>query len=360
LAISNTVRNLAAAPATAGASRIDFYLSTDNVLDGGDRLLGSRNVSALAPLTSAAATTVVTVPADVAQGSYYIIAVADAGNQVAESNETNNTMVSAVPIQIRQPDLTITALSAPTGAAGHPLAIANTVRNVASAPAAAGASRIDFYLSTDNVLDGGDRLLGSRNVAGLAALTSLPATTVLTIPADVTQGNYYVIAVADAGNQVAESDETNNTIVSATPILIVPDVRGTYSLSASSLTLIGCANPANEGSFAATGTTTVSTQSAAHFSGSAVLLFTNFSTGISFRVGIGFSAQILSSASDFSGANNFSATVPPRATVVASGNGTLTGTFDESPSQDTIHVNLAAVTRSGERCRVSATLLGTK
>jgi len=220
LAIANTVRNLVPAPATAGAFRIDFYLSTDKALGAGDRLLGSRHVAGLTGLASSTATTVVQVPADVSPGAYYVIAVADTGDEVTESNEDDNTLATAAPIQIRQPDLAMTRVSAPKGAAGRPLSIANTVRNLAAAPAAAGAFRIDFYLSADNTLDGSDRLLGSRNLAGLAPLTSSAATTVVHMPADVSPGPYYIIAVADPANQVAESNENNNTLATAAPIQI--------------------------------------------------------------------------------------------------------------------------------------------
>jgi hypothetical protein len=117
------------------------------------------------------------------------------------------------------PDLVLTQLSAPTGTAGRPLSISNVVRNLGAA--AAGPFRVDFYLSADNTLDAGDRLLGSRSLTGLAALTSSAASTVMQVPPAVDQGSYYIIAVADAGNQITESDETNNTRVSAAPIKIL-------------------------------------------------------------------------------------------------------------------------------------------
>ena len=262
---------------------------------------------------------------------------------------------------ILHPDLTMTQLSAPVGAVGRPLAIASTVRNLAGAPAAAGPFRVDFYLSTDNVLDGGDRLLGSRNVTGLGPLTSTAATTVVTVPADVTPGAYYVIAVADAGNQVVESDETNNTRATEAPIQIAPDVRGVYSLSGSSITLSGCANPANNGTFDTTGTITASSQSGANFSGSAALFFTNSSTATTLRIGIAYSAKILPNGNEFTGTHTFGVTIPPSSSVVASGNGTFTGTFTESPSEDSITVTLTGLTKSGiERCQINATLMGTK
>ena len=39
-------------------------------------------------------------------------------------------------------------------------------------------------------------------LTGLAPLTSAPATTTLTVPADIVHGAYFLIAVADGGNQV--------------------------------------------------------------------------------------------------------------------------------------------------------------
>jgi len=67
-----------------------------------------------------------------------------------------------------------------------------------------------FYLSTDNLFDGGDVFLGSRAVPALAAKTTSAATTNVTIPLSTTPGRYFVIGVADADAAVIESVEANN------------------------------------------------------------------------------------------------------------------------------------------------------
>jgi subtilase family serine protease len=64
-----------------------------------------------------------------------------------------------------RPDLTVTAPA--RAQAGRPLAITHTVRNVGPAPAGAFAMR--FYLSSDDALDAGDVLLGTRMIASPGA-----------------------------------------------------------------------------------------------------------------------------------------------------------------------------------------------
>ena len=47
---------------------------------------------------SSAGSTSVTIPSAIATGAYYIIALADDGNVVTESNETNNKKTKAIII----------------------------------------------------------------------------------------------------------------------------------------------------------------------------------------------------------------------------------------------------------------------
>jgi len=130
--------------------------------------------------------------------TYRVIAVADALNQQPELDETNNLAVSPpVARTAYQPDLAITALSVPgTVQVGGKLAIAHTVRNAGPAPA--GAFAIRFYLSSDDALDAGDVLFGTRNVAGLGAGASSPAVSTFTIASTLPPAGYRVMAVADA------------------------------------------------------------------------------------------------------------------------------------------------------------------
>jgi subtilase family serine protease len=143
-----------------------------------------------------------------------VIAVADALNQQDELDETNNRAASApLTMTAYQPDLVITALSVPaTAQVGGKLAITHSVRNAGPAPA--GAFAIRFYLSSDDALDTGDVLLGTRNLAGLGAGASSPSISTFTVPSTLPPAGYRVLAVADALAQQAELDEADNVAAS--------------------------------------------------------------------------------------------------------------------------------------------------
>jgi subtilase family serine protease len=214
LAIRHTVRNVG--PAPAGAFAVRFFLSTDDTLDAGDVLLGSRSLASLAAGLGSTATTTLTLPANTSvPGTYRVIARVDAFGQVAELNETNNTAVSSpLPITAYRPDITLSALSVPaTAQAGRPLAITHTVRNIGPAPA--GPFVVRFYLSTDDAPDAGDVLLGTRSLSALGAGASSAAITTVTVPVTtVIPASYRIIAVADALGQQLELDESNNVMAS--------------------------------------------------------------------------------------------------------------------------------------------------
>jgi subtilase family serine protease len=153
---------------------------------------------------------VVNVPANVASGIYYLVAVADADNVEAETLESNNTFPRLVSIG---PDLAIPSLTGPTtAAAGGIIVVTDTVKNQGGGAAAASTTR--FYFSTNASLDAGDVLLaGSRSVPSLAAGATSTGSTVLQIPANAPTGTSYLIAKADADNEQQETQEWNNTAV---------------------------------------------------------------------------------------------------------------------------------------------------
>ena len=154
------MRNLG--PAPIGTFTLRFFLSSDDALDPGDVLLGSRSLGS------------------------------------GRDREVR-------PVRVSVPA---------TAQAGRPLAIRHTVRNIGSAPA--GAFVIRFYLSADDGLDSGDVLLGVRSIAGLPPGASSPTVTRVTVPATtVVPASYRIIAVADALGQQVELEESNNTMVSA-------------------------------------------------------------------------------------------------------------------------------------------------
>ncbi|NOS35013.1 MAG: hypothetical protein GQ522_00080 [Deltaproteobacteria bacterium] len=74
---------------------------------------------------------------------------------------------------------------------------------------------VHYYLSTDTIYNAGDVPIGHRQIAnGITAGGSDVDTSSVYVPANTTAGTYYVIVLADSGNTVLESSETNNTGVS--------------------------------------------------------------------------------------------------------------------------------------------------
>lgn len=81
---------------------------------------------------------------------------------------------------------------------------------------AAGGFAVDFYLSTDPLVQSSDRKLGSQWIAGLAHQSGTENLTVNFALPDAADpiwqgaGTYYLGMVVDSGNQVVESNEANN------------------------------------------------------------------------------------------------------------------------------------------------------
>jgi subtilase family serine protease len=204
ITISDTTRNQGGG--AAGASTARFYLSTDSILDAGDVSLGARPVPALAAAASSSGSTTITIPATTAGGTYYILARADADNTVPETQEANNGNYAFIQIG---PDLTISALSAPsTAGAGAAITLSDTTRNQGGG--AAGASTTRFYLSTNTIFDAADVALGARSIPALNPSGTSSGSTTLIIPTGTAPGTYYLLARADADNVVSEAQESNN------------------------------------------------------------------------------------------------------------------------------------------------------
>jgi len=213
MSVPNTVRNTGQGP--AGPFVVQFHLSADPVLDAGDVVLGQRTINSLAAGGSSAATMSLRLPDTTVAGRYYVVTVADAFNQQEEAQGSNKIAVAG-PLDVipYRPELTLTALTVPAyGVVNQTMTLTNAIRNNGLAPA--GAFAVRFYLSSDSLLDGGDRALGDRAVGGLAPGVQSAASTTLLIPTGTVVGRYQVIAVVDVGSKQTELDEANNITVSA-------------------------------------------------------------------------------------------------------------------------------------------------
>ena len=83
--------------------------------------------------------------------------------------------------------------------------------------AAAGAFRVSFYLASSTNIAGGTNI-GSCTISSLAAGASENCSGPLTV--SLAAGTYYGGAIADDQSQVAESNESNNTLVASNTLTL--------------------------------------------------------------------------------------------------------------------------------------------
>ena len=183
---------------SAGAFVNRYYLSTDTFINAAeDTLLASYSWAALGFATSQSENRVVTVPASLAAGTYYLGVIVDADGQVTETNEANNIGVDAQSIALSEPvsgvDLVVTEFLAPASATmGTTVSVSSAIRN--DGTSAATSFTETYYLSPDAVIDGtgNDENLASWTLGTLASAATTTASREFTLPATTVPGNYYL------------------------------------------------------------------------------------------------------------------------------------------------------------------------
>ena len=223
--LSNTAKNQGVFP--AGSFTVAFHLSADPTYGGGDDIAftATRAVTSLAVGATSVTTTSLTIPGTTPGGTYYVCALADSGNSISESNESNNSLCTGTTIQVSGPDLIMTAVTpnASTVNQGATLSVTDTTQNQGLLPTGV-TSRIAYRLSVNTTYGDGDdiAITTTRSVASLAAGAFSTATTSLAIPATTPPATYHVCAMTDSLAQVAESNETNNTLCSTGTVTVPP------------------------------------------------------------------------------------------------------------------------------------------
>jgi hypothetical protein len=153
---------------------------------------GLSDANSCTPIASPTATT-----------TYALVVTSAAG---CSSTNAATATVTVVPAGL--PDLVIPSVTAPLlTQPGRPINIAVRTRNAGANPAAASTTRV--YLSRDLVIDASDVALGQLSVSSLAAGQTQTATLNALVPTNA-RGLYFLIAAADDGQAVAETNEGNN------------------------------------------------------------------------------------------------------------------------------------------------------
>jgi subtilase family serine protease len=232
----------------AGPFGVQFHLSTNTTYGDGDDIVLTPNylVSSLAAGSSSPFSATVQAPISTPVGTYYLCAMADYANAVTESNEANNTRCTTTPtITVALSDLIITVLTTSTttvNQGGSVLIPTQSVKNQGLVTTGASFG-IRFTLSTNTTYGDGDDVAFSgavvrTNTAIAAGATSSFSNMTLTVSTTTPPGTYYVCAMADYANVISESNETNNTLCTATQITVPkPDlIVSAISTGATSVT----------------------------------------------------------------------------------------------------------------------------
>ena len=202
----------------SGPSTARIYLSTDSTITTSDTVLATLTTSQTLATVSQPGyydhqTVSVTLPGNLAPGTYYIGGIANYNNQVSESNTTNNTynVVQITVTAPSHPDLTeYVAVSSTTVAAGGSVTIDAYDMNIGNG--VSGPSTAQIYLSTDPTITTSDTVLATLTTSQTLATVSQPGyydhqTVSVTLPGNLAPGTYYIGGIADYNNQVSESNE---------------------------------------------------------------------------------------------------------------------------------------------------------
>jgi len=232
----------------AGPFHVDVYLSATSNTPGAGTLVGSRNVSALAAGAISSVPIVVTVPPGAPVGLYYVSVVVDGDNVVPESDESHNGRTAPTRVEIIRPDLMMASVTGPARAVlGKTMTVGTTVKNLGRV--AAGPFAVGIYLSTVSTPGSGQRL-ALRSVTGLGPGASIPLTGPVTLPANLSAATYFLSAVADDGQTVAEADDaadgtngSNNSAVALSQVQVVPFLPDLEIVAVSAPAAMGVARP---------------------------------------------------------------------------------------------------------------------
>ncbi len=219
--------------ASSGSFTSGLYISTDATITTDDILLYSEQVSSsiipggyIALEGTVNAFTLDFAALDLTPGTYYVGMIADIYGQVIEEDETNNVS-DVIQVTLQDPplppDLIVTdlTLNSTTWVEGGSYNFYYNVENIGGLPASDVRSRL--YISTDATITTDDMVLSIDNVVGNSAgvvnpgyvyaegePNSITLFSTLLDSLGLTPGTYYVGAIVDVDNVVAEYDETNN------------------------------------------------------------------------------------------------------------------------------------------------------
>jgi subtilase family serine protease len=203
-----------------------IYLSNDQLFDVSDINVFNATLNNLSAGNESVINSSFVVPNNSANGSQYLLLVADSYRYRLELNENNN--VRAIPIEIITPDLAVSNLVAPAVAGiGDAVSLNWSLvnRGTVDSPATYYYNRV--VVSRDSIFgNGDDQEIGTYN-SYTPAITanggSNLSTIGITIPTNLL-GDYSLFLISDALNSIGDADRTNNVSAPAAITITRPNL----------------------------------------------------------------------------------------------------------------------------------------
>lgn len=206
-----------------------ILLSLDEIFGNGDDVfLTSYGTGIVAANGGVAGNALnVTIPIDLAPGLWRLGNFADVANDIAETDETNNTADSGDTIVRNVPDieaLLTFSEPAPLPVPGDTVEVTFAFVNLSDFAAGAHTSRV--VLSSDSTFGNeDDRVLFEREFSGIDPFGSPGFVEELVIPADLDPGTWRLGVLADVDDELVELSEENNQALTAFDLVIVAESR---------------------------------------------------------------------------------------------------------------------------------------
>ncbi len=191
---------------------VKLYISTDSLLNSGDRRLDVGSVWSLRPGETDDEDFDMYIPSGLEAGEYYLLVYADSDSDVIELNEGNNVAYHKIVITERpMVDIRVDSvyLEKEVYHASEQMKITVELTNIYS-ESPTGSFYIGSYLSTDSTLDETDVLLTGQTVNSLSTFEKHTGVDFGDIETNTPAGDYYLIVYADYLEVLPELDTSNN------------------------------------------------------------------------------------------------------------------------------------------------------
>jgi Cadherin-like/CARDB len=130
-------------------------------------------------------------------------------NALSQTDQEEMDVLGWTPLA--NPDVEIVSLTPAnaTATAGGSISVDAEVKNAGNA--SAGSFSTAIYISPDSTYDSKAKLLTTFSTTSLGVNASVDLTKSVTIPSTLASGSYYLIAVADSGNNLTDLNPANNS-----------------------------------------------------------------------------------------------------------------------------------------------------